>query len=133
MTKQQLIDLVIEEMKKDIASGDVTAIDELLQFVPEEYLKGYLPEPTTNKFPRRCDITGKGMWEGYCFGDGQDYAMDKPSAEKLAKKYGYDTLEEAFDDGAYYWTEWEELDEEEGWYESKYQDGRDAVEVEVDA
>lgn len=79
-----------------------------------------------HKFPRRCDITGMGMWEGYCFGDGQDYAMDKPSAEKLAKQYGYDTLEEAFEDGAYYFTEWEELDEDE-WYESEYQDGRDAV------
>lgn len=41
---QQLIDDVIEQIKKDIADGDVTAIDELLKFVPEKYLKGYLPE-----------------------------------------------------------------------------------------
>jgi len=41
---QQLVDDVIEQIKKDIADGDVTAIDELLKFVPEKNLKGYLPE-----------------------------------------------------------------------------------------
>lgn len=41
---QPLIDQVIEKIKKDIEDGDVTAIDELLKFVPIEYLKGYLPE-----------------------------------------------------------------------------------------
>lgn len=39
-----LIDKVIEQMKDDIADGDCTAIEELLTLVPEEYLKGYLPE-----------------------------------------------------------------------------------------
>ena len=46
----KLIDKVIEQMKKDIdlANGglyaDWTAIEELLTFVPKEYLEGYLPE-----------------------------------------------------------------------------------------
>ena len=39
---QELIDKAIEQIKKDIAMGDVTAIDELLGFIPEQYLKGYL-------------------------------------------------------------------------------------------
>lgn len=41
---QELVDEVIEQIKKDIAMGDLTAVDELLKFIPEEYLKGYLPE-----------------------------------------------------------------------------------------
>lgn len=41
---QYLIDKVIEEMRKNIHDGDVTAIDELLQFVPEHILKGFLPD-----------------------------------------------------------------------------------------
>lgn len=39
-----LIEAVIEQMKKDFEEGDVTAIYELLEFLPKKYLKGYLPE-----------------------------------------------------------------------------------------
>ncbi len=42
--KQELVDKCIEEIKRDVANGDVTAIDELLMFLPTKYLKGYLPE-----------------------------------------------------------------------------------------
>jgi hypothetical protein len=41
---QDLVDTVLEQIKKDVASGDVTAIDELLKFIPEKYLIAYLPE-----------------------------------------------------------------------------------------
>ena len=41
---QPLVDQVIEQIKKDIADGDVTVLDELLKFIPIEYLKGSLPE-----------------------------------------------------------------------------------------
>lgn len=41
---QPLIDKVLDHMKKDIEAGDLTAIDELLKFVPKQYLEGYLPE-----------------------------------------------------------------------------------------
>jgi hypothetical protein len=44
MTKQDLIDLVIEQIVEDLAAGDHTAIDELLQACPEEALKSFLPE-----------------------------------------------------------------------------------------
>jgi hypothetical protein len=40
--KQRLIDKCLERIKEDVISGDLTAIDELLNFVPEKYLKGYL-------------------------------------------------------------------------------------------
>jgi hypothetical protein len=41
---QQLVDRVLERIKTDIASGDLTAIAELLTFIPETNLKGYLSE-----------------------------------------------------------------------------------------
>ena len=40
----KLVDSVIERIKEDINCGDLTAIDELLRFVPKESLIGFLPE-----------------------------------------------------------------------------------------
>jgi len=42
--KQALIERVLEEIKHGIAIGDVTAIEELLTFVPVENLIYFLPE-----------------------------------------------------------------------------------------
>ena len=42
--KQELVDKCLEQIKEDVSKGDVTAIDELLAFLPTKYLKGYLPE-----------------------------------------------------------------------------------------
>lgn len=44
MSKEVLIDMVIEQIAKDIEEGDLTALNELLYFVPEQFLLGYLPE-----------------------------------------------------------------------------------------
>lgn len=41
---QDLIDKCIERIKEDVESGDLTAIDELLKFVPKQFLEGFLPE-----------------------------------------------------------------------------------------
>jgi len=41
---QILIAAVIEQMKQDIAKGDVTAIEKLMMRVPSTFLNGYLPE-----------------------------------------------------------------------------------------
>jgi hypothetical protein len=48
--EQDLLDAVINQIKYDISSGDETAIDELLGFVPVENLIGYLPEDNWEKF-----------------------------------------------------------------------------------
>jgi hypothetical protein len=40
--KEELINEVIEQMKYDISVNDVTAIDELLRYIPIENLNGYL-------------------------------------------------------------------------------------------
>jgi len=44
MTKEELIDLVIDQILKDIQDGDYTAIHELLLTVPETNLKSFLSE-----------------------------------------------------------------------------------------
>jgi len=41
---QVLVDKVIERIKQDVNEQDFTAIDELLKFVPEENLRGFLSE-----------------------------------------------------------------------------------------
>lgn len=47
--KQRLVDKCLEQIKEDIQSGDVTAIDELLMHLPTNLLKGYLPENLDGK------------------------------------------------------------------------------------
>jgi hypothetical protein len=47
MTKEELvelIELVIEQIKKDIEAEDVTALEELLLSVSQDRLIAYLPE-----------------------------------------------------------------------------------------
>ena len=39
-----LIDKVLQQMQRDFDDQDITAVEELLSFVPIRYLEGYLPE-----------------------------------------------------------------------------------------
>jgi hypothetical protein len=71
------------------------------------------------KFARRCDITGRGMNEGYCFGDGEQYACDEASALQIAQQYGYDNLDDAYKDDAYYYTEWSEYDIDDEYFDAE--------------
>ncbi len=41
-----LVDRVVEQIRKDLANEDVTAIYELLAYLPEKVLEAYLPEVT---------------------------------------------------------------------------------------
>lgn len=61
-------------------------------------------------FARKCSITGVGMNEGYCFGDGIAYAATRKAAIQIAKEWGYKSLNQAYEDEAYYWTEWDDDD-----------------------
>ena len=40
----KLIDAVLTQIKKDIANGDMTSVEELLRHAPEVSLRAYLPE-----------------------------------------------------------------------------------------
>jgi hypothetical protein len=90
------------------------------------------------KFARICDVTGEGMNEGWVINGGVMYIKYEADALAHAKEQGYDSIDAMYeaceDDGesdGFYWTEWEELDEDE-WYESPYEDGREAVLVSAD-
>ena len=63
-------------------------------------------------YPRKCDITGEGMTEGYCIQDGLMYIKKESDMLLHVKETGYNTIDEAFEDDYYYWTEWDELDED---------------------
>jgi hypothetical protein len=39
-----LVDKVLDRIKQDVNEGDVTAIEEMLTFLPSDILKGYLAE-----------------------------------------------------------------------------------------
>ena len=71
------------------------------------------------KFARRCDVTGRGMNEGYVVGDGELYfSEEKHLIEWLRSRGGMDDLsnefilKEAYELSEYYYTEWDEIDEE---------------------
>jgi hypothetical protein len=60
------------------------------------------------KYARQCSITGKGMNKGFCICDGDmhiKYEIDM--IQHITDETGYDTIEEAYEDEYYYWTEWE--------------------------
>ena len=50
--KQELVDAVIESLKKDFAVGDYTVLDELLKFIPDKNLVQSLPEEQFKNFPK---------------------------------------------------------------------------------
>jgi hypothetical protein len=85
----------------------------------------------TKKYARKCDITGKGMNEGYVIVDGDIYIASKEDLlEHLrgldwedadgnqVQEQGYDDLslmEYFYGEEYYYWTEWYEVDDD-GYY-----------------
>jgi hypothetical protein len=71
MDPGQLIDAVLEQIKQDVQSGDLTSIEELLKSCPAEALSGYLPEE---------------MGEGAYYNPGLEALAAKKRAEREAKK-----------------------------------------------
>jgi len=45
----KLIDLVIDQIAEDLQGADLTALEEMLRFVPKKYLIGYITEPVEGK------------------------------------------------------------------------------------
>ena len=79
------------------------------------------------KFARRCDATGKGINEGYVVGDGELYFYEKEDLLKHLRKLNYvdcngkysidcptdtELLEFFYNEEYYYYTEWEEIDDD---------------------
>lgn len=49
--KQELVDEVIEELKRDLSQGDETILDELLKMIPARNLVQALPEEKWKNYP----------------------------------------------------------------------------------
>ena len=79
------------------------------------------------KFARRCDATGKGINEGYVFGDGELYFAEREDLIKHLRTLDWedcngnyskditddeDLLEFFYNDEQYYYTDWEEIDDD---------------------
>jgi hypothetical protein len=74
-----LIERVVELIKKDINDGDVTALEELLSFIPKENLLGYLPEEEQGKYENEycCANCGGGfIKEDIVFDEDTDLCTD---------------------------------------------------------
>lgn len=50
------------------------------------------------------------MNSGWCFFDGEKYAKYEEGALELVKTYGYNTIQEAYDNDVCYWTKWDDDD-----------------------
>ena len=97
-----------EELNQHLEEGLTIAIE--VGFNPFENQVG-------KKYARLDSFTGKGMNEGYCIEDGKLYIEGHTSMLKhITNDTDYDTIEEAFQDGYYYYTEWDP-EEEDYWYE----------------
>jgi len=44
MEKQEILDKVLEQVKREVELGDMTALEELLRTIPKDLLQGYLSE-----------------------------------------------------------------------------------------
>jgi len=49
LAEQSLMDRVLEQIEQDVKNKDFTAIEELLQMIPEKNLIAYLPEVTIDE------------------------------------------------------------------------------------
>ena len=79
------------------------------------------------KFARRCDVTGRGMNEGFVVGDGELYFASKDELIKHLWELDWEDcngnwstdcqtpealLEFFYNEEYYYYTEWEEIDDD---------------------
>ena len=70
------------------------------------------------KFAKKCSLSGLGINEGFVFFDGETYIKDEFEAIKYAKELGYNSLDEAYEDSIYYWTEFD-IEDGEDFYDTK--------------
>ncbi len=75
----KLIDRVIEQIRTDLAYGELEAVEELLSFIPKENLVGFLPEEEWEQYENdyQCQNCGGGfMRDEMVFGDDVDLCKD---------------------------------------------------------
>lgn len=75
------------------------------------------------RYARKCDITHEGMNEGWFTSDDTYIKYEEHLIEWCEKK-GYTDRDEAYEDGAMYYTEWDVEDMEYFWFEVTFKDGK---------
>lgn len=55
---------------------------------------------------RVCSVTGNEMSSGWCYKDGEEYYSTEEIALAEVQKRGYSSIQEAYDLGVIYYTEW---------------------------
>ena len=66
------------------------------------------------RYARKCSVTGAGMNKGYVINDGEMYIeSEKHLSEHITNDTEYESVEEAYEDGYYYYTEWDLWEDEE--------------------
>lgn len=68
-------------------------------------------------YARKCDITGEGMDEGFCIGDGEMYIKYEEDLIKHLREIEEEKdvtdewlMSDWYQAGYYYWTEWDDSD-----------------------
>lgn len=79
-------------------------------------------------FARKCSVTGQGMNEGWIVGDGDAYYKYEADAIEACLKAGYASIEDAYMNGDEegnegenawcYWTTWEEIEDDENYFDA---------------
>jgi len=95
---ESLVDAVIEKIKDDIEYNDLTAIDELLHFLPKERLVGFLPEAPDDQvtnwdFDKNgdYDITPQNVYCDYGHAEGVKTYTETEALEVIKKLLSKDT------------------------------------------
>lgn len=73
-----------------------------------KFLNNLLSENEEDDDTKVCSITGETMTEGWVANDGEMYFKYEPDAIAWCLENGYDSIEDAYECEAIYWTEWED-------------------------
>lgn len=76
------------------------------------------------RYARKCDITHEGMNEGWFTSD-DTYIKYEEDLIKWCEKKGYTDRDEAYEDGAMYYTEWDPDDIDDYWLEVTFKDAKE--------
>lgn len=117
--------VIVNKMVEDGLLPDCTDTDDETEFEAQDIIREALVEFFFNhkigeRTARICDATGNPMTEGFVFADGEAYFAEKSDAEAYAKSIGFDSLDDAYEAEAYYYTEWEEDDYQYEWNGSEW-------------
>lgn len=76
------------------------------------------------RYARKCDVTHEGMNEGWFTSDDTYIKYEEDLIEWCEKK-GYADRDEAYEDGAMYYTEWDPDDIDDYWLEVTFKDEKE--------